>query len=727
MTLEKKLSQYFGYDEFKEGQEKIIEAVLNGKDVLGIMPTGGGKSLCYQLPAIQMEGLTLVISPLISLMKDQVDSLSEMGIASTYLNSSLDDATYEHRLEKIRNNQYKLLYIAPERLNSYSFLEMAKQLNISMIAVDEAHCISQWGHDFRPHYKEIPAFIESLSSRPVVAAYTATATVRVTQEIKHLLKLRNPVESIIGFDRPNLFYQVVKTGDKFKYVTDSIKANNQDKSGIIYCATRKTVEGLTQKLTAQGFSAAAYHGGMSSELRQKNQNDFIHDRIRIMVATNAFGMGINKPDVRFIIHYNMPQNMEAYYQEAGRGGRDGDISHCTILYSPADIVKQKRLIQLNQTSAEREKLLFENLQYLVDYCHTNECLRKKILEYFGETPSYERCENCGNCLDQSEMVDVTIDAQKILSCIYRLKNRFGLNMVISVLRGSKNKKILELQLNEISTYGIMREHTVENLREIIMMLVAKGYIWITADEYPVLKLTSSASNILRGEEKVFHKKHLVEMKVSKSKDKSTAKDAVDYDEALFLQLKALRTSISQEKGLPPFIIFHDAALKEMAAYFPMNRENFMMINGVGQTKYDNYGACFIQEIQTFVEENKIEIRERPQSDNIDIHESAVEEEKGPKIDSYEKTYDLYVQGHSLEEIVQARELTSNTVIGHLIRNDQEGKLVDWTKFIDDDTEIKILAAIEKAGLERLKSIKDHLPETCSYEDIKIVIHKYDLR
>ncbi|MCG2729421.1 MAG: RecQ family ATP-dependent DNA helicase, partial [Acetobacterium sp.] len=427
---------------------------------------------------------------------------------------------------------------------------------------------------FRPHYREIPDFIANISPRPVVAAYTATATLKVIEEIKDLLALRNPVESTIGFDRPNLLYQVIKTGDKLGYVKNTITREFPDQSGIIYCATRKTVESVTEKLKSLGLSAGAYHGGMSSENREKNQQDFINDRINIMVATNAFGMGINKPDVRFIIHYNMPQNMEAYYQEAGRGGRDGEVSHCTILYSPADIVKQKQLIQLNQTSPEREKLLFENLQYLVDYCHTNDCLRKSILQYFGETADYERCGNCGNCLDQSEMVDITEDAQKILSCIYRMKNRFGLNMVISVLRGSKNKKVLELHFDELSTYGIMTNQTAESLREIIMTLVAKGYIMVTADEYPVLKLTTAAGRVLKGEEPVFHKKHLLNIPAGKSKPTGKSKPPVDCDEALFWNSRRCEKQLPRKKACHLMLFFTMLPLKKWPLIFPGQKPIF---------------------------------------------------------------------------------------------------------------------------------------------------------
>lgn len=717
MDIYKILSSYFGYDEFKEGQEKLVNAILENRDALGIMPTGGGKSLCYQLPAILLDGITIVISPLISLMKDQIDSLYEIGISATFLNSTLSDLEFNNRLNQIKNNKYKIIYVAPERLNTYSFLNLVRDIEISMVAIDEAHCISQWGHDFRPSYTEIPNFIQSFSSRPVVSAYTATATVEVIEEIKELIGLQNPVESIIGFDRPNLFYQVMKVNDKFNYIENHIKNTFPDGAGIIYCATRKAVEGLAEKLIANGFSAVAYHGGMNPETRQKNQDDFIYNKVQIIVATNAFGMGIDKPDVRFVIHYNMPQNMEAYYQEAGRAGRDGEISHCTILYSPSDIVKQKLLIQVNHNSQERETMLYENLQYLIDYCHTNDCLRKSILNYFGERTPYEKCNNCGNCLDESEMIDITIDAQKILSCIYRVNERFGITMVTGVLRGSRNKKLLEANLDNVSTYGIMKEHSVDSLREIIMTLVSKGYIYITADKYPVLKLDASAGEVLNGHVKVFHKKHLLEIKTSKKKGISTEKLLENFNQDLFEKLRELRYKLSQEKEIAPFMVFHDSSLKEMASYFPRNKDSFLMIKGVGQKKYESYGEEFIAVIDEYAESQGIESKaiNKPEIIRDDL------------VDRYEESYNCYVQGLSLKEISEKRNFTQNTIIEHLGHCEKQGKAVDWTKFIDGDKEKKILETINEIGLEKLKPIKEALTDDYSYEDIRIVIVKNELK
>ena len=598
MDLQNILKTYFGYDEFKNGQDKLIESIIKGRDALGIMPTGGGKSICYQLPAIALDGITIVISPLISLMKDQVDSLNELGINAAFMNSTLDNGEFLQILEGIRGNSYKIVYVAPERLNTDSFINLVKDIRISLVAVDEAHCISQWGHDFRPSYLEIPRFINSLKQRPAVAAFTATATKEIIKEIKRLIGLRNPIEVTTGFDRPNLYYQVLKVSNKSKFLIEYLNDNFKTESGIVYCATRKSVESLVKILNDKGFSAVGYHGGMNSEERQNNQDEFILGNKRLIVATNAFGMGIDKPDVRFVIHYNMPKNMEAYYQEAGRAGRDGEKSDCILLYSASDIVKQKLMIQNDDIDPKRQEMLYKNLQYLVNYCNTNDCLRNQILNYFDEDSASDKCKNCSNCIDSSEMVDITLEAQKILSCIYRVNQRYGANMVIQVLRGSKNKKVLEARLDNVSTYGIMKEYSDSAISEIIMTLVSSGYIHMTHDKYPVLKLTSKSADVLSGKTKLHHKKHLLQKKDEKEKASKSIKGGnIDFDIELFEKLKQYRYKIAQEKGLPPYVIFHDIALKEMAAYLPVNKESFLEIKGVGEKKYENYGEGFIDIIK----------------------------------------------------------------------------------------------------------------------------------
>lgn len=600
MDLQNILKTYFGYDEFRNGQDKLIESIIKGRDALGIMPTGGGKSICYQLPAIALDGITIVISPLISLMKDQVDSLNELGINAAFINSTLDNDEFLQILEGIRGNSYKIVYVAPERLNTDSFINLVKDIRISLVAVDEAHCISQWGHDFRPSYLEIPRFINSLKQRPAVAAFTATATKEIIKEIKRLIGLRNPIEVTTGFDRPNLYYQVLKVSNKSKFLIEYLNDNFKTESGIVYCATRKSVESLVKILNDKGFSAVGYHGGMNSEERQNNQDEFILGNKRLIVATNAFGMGIDKPDVRFVIHYNMPKNMEAYYQEAGRAGRDGEKSDCILLYSASDIVKQKLMIQNDDIDPKRQEILYKNLQYLVNYCNTNDCLRNQILNYFDEDSANDKCKNCSNCIDSSEMIDITLEAQKILSCIYRVSQRYGANMVIQVLRGSKNKKVLEARLDNVSTYGIMKEYSDSAISEIIMTLVSSGYIHMTHDKYPVLKLTSKSADVLSGKTKLHHKKHLLQKKDEKEKASKSIKGGnIDFDIELFEKLKQYRYKIAQEKGLPPYVIFHDIALKEMAAYLPVNKESFLEIKGVGEKKYENYGEGFIDIIKGY--------------------------------------------------------------------------------------------------------------------------------
>ena len=598
MDLQNILKTYFGYDEFRNGQDKLIESIIKGRDALGIMPTGGGKSICYQLPAIALDGITIVISPLISLMKDQVDSLNELGINAAFMNSTLDNGEFLQILEGIRGNSYKIVYVAPERLNTDSFINLVRDIRISLVAVDEAHCISQWGHDFRPSYLEIPRFINSLKQRPAVAAFTATATKEIIKEIKRLIGLRNPIEVTTGFDRPNLYYQVLKVSNKSKFLIEYLNENFKTESGIVYCASRKSVESLVKILNDKGFSAVGYHGGMNSEERQNNQDEFILGNKRLIVATNAFGMGIDKPDVRFVIHYNMPKNMEAYYQEAGRAGRDGEKSDCILLYSASDIVKQKLMIQNDDIDPKRQEMLYKNLQYLVNYCNTNDCLRNQILNYFDEDSASDKCKNCSNCIDSSEMIDITLEAQKILSCIYRVNQRYGANMVIQVLRGSKNKKVLEARLDNVSTYGIMKEYSDSAISEIIMTLVSSGYIHMTHDKYPVLKLTSKSADVLSGKTKLHHKKHLLQKKDEKEKASKSIKGGnIDFDIELFEKLKQYRYKIAQEKGLPPYVIFHDIALKEMAAYLPVNKESFLEIKGVGEKKYENYGEGFIDIIK----------------------------------------------------------------------------------------------------------------------------------
>lgn len=586
------LAKYFGYSEFRPGQQRLIEAILSGKDALGIMPTGGGKSLCYQIPALLLPHVTLVISPLISLMKDQVDSLTEIGIPATFINSTLDEETFLERLIAIRQGRYQLIYIAPERLNSHLIRNLFSGVKVSFIAVDEAHCISKWGHDFRPAYGEIVDFLHYLPYRPPVGAYTATATTDVIEEIKQLLQLQDPVESIISFDRKNLIFEVLKVSNKRDYLLNFIRRFYPKDSGVIYCATRKNVELLTQFLQDAGINALGYHGGMSSEEREKHQNAFIYDEVEVIVATNAFGMGIDKSNVRFVIHYNMPQNMEAYYQEAGRAGRDGEPAHCLLLYSPRDISNQKYLIENNEflIDPERKKILYQNLQSLIDYCHSEECLRAEILRYFSETPTFESCDNCGNCTNNTPKINMTIEAQKILSCVYRVKQSYGIATVIQVLRGSKSQQIMERGLDSVSTYGIMKEYSDRTIREMIMTLIARGYLYQTPDARPILRLKAAAKAILKGEKQLFYRQDLIS-------HRSVIDPASHYKSPFYDSLKDLRLALARERDIPAYAIFTDATLREISEKRPKTPGEFLNIRGIGMKKLDQYGTLFIEKIK----------------------------------------------------------------------------------------------------------------------------------
>lgn len=590
------LKKYFGYDAYREGQESIIEQIVSGQDALIIMPTGGGKSICYQVPAMMLEGVTVVISPLIALMKDQVEALLQNGIPATFLNSSITAQEMRTRLEGISQGEYKLVYIAPEALMTLQFTRLSRNLNIQLVAVDEAHCISQWGHDFRPSYKNIAEWIDQLRERPIIAAFTATATKEVRSDILELLKLRDPFVKISGVKRENLIYKVIRPTKKYDYLKEWFEKVPKEHTGIIYCATRKTVESLTDKLKKEGYSAAAYHAGMSTEARNKTQDAFMLDKKQIIVATNAFGMGIDKPDVRFVIHYNMPKNMEAYYQEAGRAGRDGEESECLLMYDASDIVKQKLLIAQGTNDPIRYRMMLSNLQALVQYCHTSACLNGEIMRYFGEPDPETQCGYCGNCLDTSELIDETLTSQKLLSCVYRVGQRYGMNLVIDVLRGSKAQRILDWKLNEVSTYGILKEKSVQELKDLTMFLIAEGYLSITTDEFPVLKLNALSQEILKGQRTVMMKqsqRHVSSSKSKKSKSKKT-KGHTGSNPELYNALVDLRRTLAEEKKVPLYIIFSNAVIEDIAEYLPTTKAEFIEIKGIGEKKYDLYGERFME-------------------------------------------------------------------------------------------------------------------------------------
>lgn len=593
------LKDYFGHDSFRDGQEQIVDALLDGRDALCIMPTGAGKSMCYQIPALLFDGVTIVVSPLILLMKDQVGSLVQSGVPAAYINSSLSYPQFLRVLSNVEHGKYKIIYVAPERLLTDGFLDTCKKIKISMVAVDEAHCVSQWGQDFRPSYLKIISFVESLANRPIVGAFTATATNDVKEDIKKILRLENPFEITTGFDRPNLFFGVIKSSSKDEKLIDLIRERG-DRSGIVYCATRKNVESVCELLCDNGFSAARYHAGLDEYERRKNQEDFVFDRKNIMVATNAFGMGIDKSNVTYVIHYNMPKNIESYYQEAGRAGRDGGEADCILLYSPKDVRLNRFMIENSEgndelTIEENEQIRerdFERLKYMTFYSTTNDCLRGFILRYFGgEKKAY--CGKCSNCLSVHKLVDVTIDAQKIMSCIARTGQRYGKTVICDVLKGSKSEKILKAELNNQSTYGIMKEVTARHIFGTIDFLAEKEYI-SSDNETEVLKLLPKSRDVLFGRERLVMKKVENSEKVVK-----THRPEVPVNSELLDALKALRKSIASKKSVPAYVIFTDATLIDMCKKCPETPDEMLEVSGVGRTKLEKFGKQFLEEIAKF--------------------------------------------------------------------------------------------------------------------------------
>ena len=599
------LQRIFGYSQFRPGQELLIDGILSGRDAFGIMPTGGGKSMCYQIPALLLPGISLVVSPLISLMRDQVMALKAAGVPAAYINSSLNFGQIQAVYRNMLAGKYKIIYVAPERLDSEDFGSLAEQLPISFVAVDEAHCISQWGQDFRPSYLRIVHFIAGLPRRPIVAAFTATATKQVQEDIKRILGLRNPVQTVTGFDRPNLCFTVLHPELKDRELKQLL-GDRSGKSGIIYCATRKKVETVCQMLNELGYPATRYHAGLEEQERTANQEDFLFDRKTIMVATNAFGMGIDKSNVSFVIHYNMPKSLEAYYQEAGRAGRDGSQADCILLFSGTDVSTAHFLIQNSGENEDLDPVQQEiirkqdlaRLDAMVGYCKTKTCLRGYILEYFGQKHP-EICGNCGNCNGNFREVDITKESQMILSCVKRMHDKLGywvgVNLIASTLRGSKDKRVLELHLNELSTYGLLKNRTRSNLHAMIDHLEAEGYL--QADrEHQTLQLTALASEVLYRGQKVV-------MKIeSEPEEVAAAATSLEEQEAeLFDVLKELRGKLAKEAGVPAYVVFSNATLTDMVKKRPRTKWEFKKVSGVGELKASWYSEAFLEKINHFLD------------------------------------------------------------------------------------------------------------------------------
>ena len=610
MNAHDTLKYYFGYDSFREGQKKIIDSIMAGRDVLAIMPTGAGKSICYQVPALMLSGITIVVSPLISLMQDQVKALNEAGIHAAYINSSLTEGQINKALSLAAGGRYKIIYVAPERLETYGFLEFSRQADISMVTVDEAHCISQWGQDFRPSYLKIVDFVDGLDKRPIVSAFTATATEEVKNDILCILKLNNPDVTVTGFDRENLYYSVEHVHKKDDFVVDYVEKHPND-SGIIYCSTRKNVDKVFEILFKKGVAVTKYHAGLDTGTRKDNQDDFIYDRTPVIVATNAFGMGIDKSNVRYVIHYNMPQSMENYYQEAGRAGRDGENSQCILLFSAQDIMINKFLLDNKDFSGldEADALLvrqhdMQRLKAMEGYCRTTGCLRNYILNYFGEKVG-KPCDNCGNCHREYTQTDMTMQARKVVECVKEMRGRYGLVIVVGTLMGADRARLKEIGADNYKSYGALDDCNEATIRSLISQLIEEGYLCQTDDRYSVLKL-GDISALESEDTHVVLRTYESKQPVRSDKPKKPARQKARSTDALtaagyklFEQLRKLRLELAKEEAVPPYIIFSDKTLIDMCVKLPKNEYDMLNVSGVGENKFKKYGARFLEVINSF--------------------------------------------------------------------------------------------------------------------------------
>ncbi len=704
------LKQYFGFTSFRPFQEQIIRDALAGKDVFALLPTGGGKSLCFQLPAMAREGLTAVVSPLIALMKDQVDSLQAGGVPATFLNSSLGAGESRERLRGLHNGRFRLLYAAPERLMLPGFLSDLQRWRVGLLAIDEAHCISEWGHDFRPEYRQLAELRPLFPSVPMMAL-TATATERVRQDIVTLLKLRQPGCYIASFNRPNLTYRVFAKHGPYRQVLDFVTARPKD-SGIVYCQARKTTESLAQRLNEDGVKARPYHAGLTASERTEHQDLFLRDEVRVICATIAFGMGINKPNVRFVLHYDLPKNIEGYYQETGRAGRDGLPGDCVLLFSPGNVVKQRAFIE-EKPDPREQQIARAQLQQMVRYAECSGCRRSELLAYFGETFAQDNCAGCDNCLSPRQTFDGTIAAQKFLSCVYRVreKTRFGvgLNHIIEVLTGADTEKVRRWGHNHLSTYGIGAEHNRAQWGAIGRELIRLGYLGQTSEKFSVLDLTPEGLAALRQRRPITLTKP-----VSAPAPEARRTGAIACDEALFDRLRLLRKRLADERGVPPYIVFSDVSLRQMAHDYPADEREFARISGVGEKKLQEFGAVFLAEVAAHLETNPRQIFAEdsfapgaPLPGRADLGATARE------------TLRLYRAGLSLDEIAGRRALTPGTISGHLAEAIEAGESLDLTPFFTPEQKREVAAAFQKLGLGSLSAVFDALGGRYDYARLRL--------
>jgi len=706
------LQKYFGYSEFRHQQEAIIQHVLNKQDVLTLMPTGGGKSLCYQLPAILLNGLTIVISPLIALMKDQVDSLNVMGVPAAFLNSSQSPDEQSRITNQLTNNQIKLLYLAPERLfgSESRLISFLKTLPVVQIAIDEAHCISQWGHDFRPEYLMLAGLKNEFPNVPVIAL-TATADKLTQKDILDKLALKNPAIFISSFNRANITYRVMPKKNSFSQLLDFLDSR-KDESGIIYCLSRKSTEALAADLKAEGYAAEAYHAGLDNSVKARNQEAFLRDDIKIIIATIAFGMGINKPNVRYVVHMDMPKNIEGYYQETGRAGRDGLPSAALLFYSPGDAIKLKKFAEVDN-NPEQTRIMFKKLDDMAKYCQLPTCRRQYLLNYFDEQAP-DNCGSCDVCLSEFTKFDATLIAQKALSAVFRLNQRFGSTYVIDFLRGSKNEKIRE-EHKQLKTYGVGADISKTDWQRYLREIIALGYLQVTEDAYPVLKLTPKSDAVLKGLQKV----ELVE---TQTIDEPHQAETLPFEADLLSVLKNTRYDIAQQENVPAYIIVGDNTLVEIATYLPQSLDELRLISGFGDIKLARYGRAFLEQVKMFCHQRSLPSKMNLKSKKRERKaraERPTESRRGSN-DTKVETFALYRSGKSVAEIAAGRGLAATTIEGHLSYFVQTGEL-DVLEFVNEEKIPAIKDAVESYGADRLAPLKEVLGDNYSYGEIRAVV------